>query len=487
MNPLPRYSTTRAQPPTGRDVNAIGDFLYHNNIENIGRSPESSIQVDDFYYDYNFINFHEDLDDSETDGIGAEGSRMFGVPQDAEPTQMAPTVTTDIAVIPEVTKEYLGFPLETGETANTNLDPTEDNENAGAENSKDWDDFLSEDYLLPVSPTHRPADQHSQTQEERNNRLSVPTKEVFGPDVENGLNFTADSLTDVGTTEYQTTISGIPTTPTSTPVGNDSVYVYSYYEESTLIPEDHKNFQTVQLEESASEIPQTASQTFVSPSGFILEDLDWDHSDFTTYATGGYSWDTDFNPTTASLPTSEESTPTPLPYLKTSGNQQASDNPTSSGTGTQPPTALEGATRVPPANLLPDAKKYDPTEPPRAERGGAEFSPRAPWLNLEAPDETVTPVRVTGRGSGIPSGTRASPEHVATGAPHRDPPTSTHPAVLRPLLLPTSVQTTASPQVTFSGYWITGNWSAVSSSVAQFFSELFSSSSFVFFDQGLYM
>lgn len=465
LKPPPRYGTTRAQPPTGSDVNAIGDFYYHNNVENIGHSPESIVQVDDFYYDYNFINFHEDLE--ETAENDAEGSRVFGVPQDAGPTQMAPTVASDITAIPKVTKESLSFPLEREETVDKILDPPGDNGTAEAENSKDWDDFLSEDYLLPVSPT--PVVQHSQTQEERNNHLSLPTKDVNLPEVENGLNFTEDTLT-VNFDASQTTVSGIPNTATNTPVGNDSLYVYSYYEESNVIPEDQETFQTIQLNESASEIPQTTSQSFVSTSGFILEDLDSDHSDFgTTYATGRYSWATDFNPTTASL--SEEYTLTPLPYLQTSGTQQAFDISTSSGTASEPPTSLEGATQVSPADLLPAARKYDPTGLPSAERGGAEFSPQAPWLDLESLDETLTPVSMTERGNRLPSA-------------HPDPPASSHPTVFWPFQLPTSIQTTAFPQVTFSGYWITGNWSAVSPSIALYhtFSE-----NFVFFDKILYM
>lgn len=459
LKPPPRYGTTRAQPAIASDVNALGDFHYHNNIENIGRSPESSIQVDDFYYDYNFINFHEDLE--ETVENGAEDSRVFGVPQDEGPTQMAPTAASEIAAIPKVTKESLHFPLEREAIADTNLDPTGENGNAEAENSKEWDDFLSEDYLLPVSPTRRPTVSHSQTHEERSNHLGVPTKDVNGPEVENGLNFTANDDAS------HTTISGIPNTPTSAPVGNNSLYVYDYYEESTVIPEDRETFQSVHLDESASEIPQTTSQSFMSASGFILEDLDSDHSDFRpTYATGRYSWDTDFNPTTASL--SKESTPTPLPYLQISGNQQASDISTSSGTATEPPTALEGATQISPADLLPAVRKYDPTEPPSAERGGAEFSP---WLDLEVLDESLMPVWVTERSNELPSA-------------HPDPPTSTRPAVFWTLLQPTSVQPTASPQVTFSGYWITGNWSAVSPPIALYHTF---SQNFLSFVERLYM
>lgn len=438
MKPALRSSTTRAQPTSGSHFNTFGDFDYHNNIEDIARSPESSVQVDDFYYDYNFINFHEDLsNDFESNGNGAEG--VFGA---REPTQAAPNGTVET--------------METEETVHTSLDPTEDSGNAGAESSEGLDDFLSEDYLLPVSTTRSPPVQHSQTQKERNNRLGVPEKDLSRPEVEKGFHLTTDSLPDdvhVSPTNpgHQTAISSVPTTPTSTPEGNGRVYVH------TLIPENQERFQHVQLEESVSEIPQTPSQSSV----FRPEGLDPEHSDFRTYATGGYSRDTDFNPTSASPSASEDSPPTSLPFLQTSDNQQASVTSTSSGTGTEPPTDLEGATHASPADLLPAA----PTEPLFTERGGAGLSPQAPWFDVAAPDETVTPITARSGGSELPPGTTAGPEPVTSETPPKDLPVSTHSAVLWPLLLPTSIQATASAQVTFPGYWITGNWSAVSPSV----------------------
>lgn len=421
--------------------------------------------------------------DFETDENGAEDSHGFGIPQDGESTQAAPTATSGIAPIPKATLK----PLQMEETADPSPNPTEDNGNAGAENARVLDDFLSEDYLLPVSTTHSPPVRHSQTHNEQNNRLDVPAQDITRPEVGDGFTFSEDAPphnTDMSATnpEYQTTASGIPTTPTSTPVGSDGVYVYSYHEESTLDSEDQETLQTVQLDERASEIPQTTSQAFMFPSGSMLEDLDSDHSDFrTAYATGGYSWDTDFNPTTSSLSASEESMPTPIPFLHTSGSHQASDISISSGTGTEPPTDLERATQTSPADLLPATKKYDPTEPPFTQKGGAELSPQAPWFDSAGPNETVTPVTARSGGAELLPGATDSPGQVTPDAPHQDPPASTHPAVLWPILLPTSGETTASPQVTFSGYWVTGNWSAVSSSVA--LNHSLSQHSFVFFDK----
>lgn len=445
MKPAPRLGSTREQP-------TAADFHYHNHIEDIDRAPESSVQVDDFYYDYNFINFHEDLsDDFESNGNGAEG--VFGAPQDAEPTQTTPKVTVETVET-----------LETEETARTNLEATEDDGNAGAESSEDLDDFLSEDYLLPVSTTRSPPVGHSQTEKEGNKPVGVTAADENGSEVEHGFNVSADSLPD--TVNLPATSPGYQT--------SDGVYVHRYYKESTLIPENQEGFEIIRLKESVSETPQSPSQSLVSPSGFRLEGLDPDHSHFRTYATGGYSRDTDFNPTSASLSASEDSTPTSLPLLQTSGNQQASVTSTSSGTGSEPPPDLEGATHTSPADLLPAAGTYDPTEPLFTETGGTESSPQAPWADVAAPDEALTPITAWNE---LPPDTTAGPEQITTQAPHRDPPTSTHSVVLWSLLLPASVQSTASAQVTFPGYWITGNWSAVSPSVTR--NHRFSHNSFV--------
>lgn len=428
-------SVPEARPPPR--LGSTTDFHYHNRIEDIDRAPESSVQVDDFYYDYNFINFHEDLsDDFESDGNGAGG----------EPTQTAPAVTAET--------------LETEETEHADLEPSEDGGNAGAESSEDLDDFLSEDYLLPVSTPRSPPVGRSQAEEEGSNRVGEPAADEEGPEVGHGSNVPADIVNPSATSPgYQTMTPAVPTTPTRAPVGGDGVYVQRYHKENTLIPEHREWFPSVQLEESASGTPQTPSQGWVSPSGFRLEGLDPDHSHFRTDSTGGYSRDTDFHPTSVS----GDSTPTPLPLLQTSGSQQASVSSTPSGTRSDPPPDLEGATHTPPAGLLPAAGTHDPTEPPSTQTGGAESSPQAPWADAAAPDETLTPITAWSRGGELPPDT--TPEQITTPTPHPDPPAST--AVLWPLLLPASVQTTVSAQVAFPGYWITGNWSAVSPSVTR--------------------
>uniref|UniRef100_A0A4W6F785 ADAM metallopeptidase with thrombospondin type 1 motif 7 n=1 Tax=Lates calcarifer TaxID=8187 RepID=A0A4W6F785_LATCA len=166
--PPPKYSTTRAQPKNHNNLNNIveGDFHYHNNIENI---DHNRVQVDDFYYDYNFINFHEDLsDDFESDAEDSEDRHKFSDSQEDKPahgaeenaiieTTKAPTALSTISPI----SKAIGHSGNTEEPQHTNLDNVKNSGNAATKesiqiSSENLDDFLSEDYLLPVSTTHSP-------------------------------------------------------------------------------------------------------------------------------------------------------------------------------------------------------------------------------------------------------------------------------------------------------------------------------------------
>lgn len=522
VKPPPKYSTTRAQPRNNNGINSIieGDFHYHNNIENIDRSPESSIQVDDFYYDYNFINFHEDLsDDFENDGNDSGDSHKFNTPQEAKPTHSmkknayvettkAPVATSAISKI----SKGGAYTLETEEPVDTNLDNMTDNGNAARNHSENLDDFLSEDFLLPVSTTHSPSlspTQHSQTLKERHDNLPFakststmpslvfttkePAQDVkYGAEAENNYgSLTEDSLTENGTVThkhaaptpgYQTTIHTVVTATMSAQEteehdGNE----YSYNEKNTLgqdlsaeqentgspepMPETIKTED--QLDESASEIPQTTSQSIILQTTFTLEDLDLHQTNFNTvYATSQYSWNTDHDLSTTSFPASEKSTPVSLPFLQISGNQEASDNSTPlTGTEVIPPTALEGATQPSPADFLPATRKHKPTEPAFTERAGTDSSSQALLLDLADFDynEIVFPTVVRSSSNQLPSNTAATPQQSTTLLLHKESPTPpTHPPILWPLPVPTSVHTSASTQITIAAYWITGNWSAVS-------------------------
>lgn len=494
--PLPKYSSTRVQPPNHKEVNDVieGDFHYHNNIENINQSPENSVQVDDFYYDYNFINFHEDLsDDFESEGKDSEDSRIIGTPtQSTKETAYtestnSPTATSAIITIPKATTHST---LHTKEPEDTDLGLTEGNMSARTTNSDNLDDFLSEDFLLPVSTTRSPPlhpTLYTQTLKERQDTQRT-TKDprqdgIHGAEVENKYdNFTEDLITDNVTVTHKhppfhgnqsSTNIIFTTTMSSQEMVEHDVNVYSYNEESTLVPAEQEDIDSpaptqetlvnhVQLDKIASEIPQTSSPSLTFPTESISEDLDLDQSHFNTaYVTRQYSWDTDTDLSTASLYASEEPTTASLPFLQTSGIQEAVDISMTTGTENIPPTELEGALQTSPADLLPTTRIYNQTEPSFSERTGTESSSQAPLFVLAHFDnnEIVTPMTVNSSSHGLPINTTASPQQSTTISAHKESPaTSTH----TPLPVPTSVQATASTRITFTGYWITSNWSAVS-------------------------
>ncbi|XP_070769326.1 A disintegrin and metalloproteinase with thrombospondin motifs 7 [Enoplosus armatus] len=511
VKPPPKYSTTRAQPRSHNNLNNVveGDFHYHNNIENIDHAPENSVQVDDFYYDYNFINFHEDLsDDFESDGKDSGDSHGFNAPQEAKPTRSvkenaylettrATTATSAISRI-----KGTSYTLKTDEPVSKNLDNMKDSGNAATKeslqtNSENLDDFLSEDYLLPVSTTRSPllsTTQHSQTLKERRDNLwwpenistmaslvfttREPTQDVkwgqYGE--ENNVTEEENHTEDVTVTpkhaaptpEHQTTIHTVVATTVSD----------RETEEDVESPGPLGSPTEVQLDKSSSEIPQTTSQSTIFPTAFTLEDLDLDQTNFNTvYATSQYSWDTGLDLSTTSLPASEKSTPLPTPFLLISGNQEASDDSTTlTGTEIIPPTNLEGASQPAPADILPATMKQIPTKPAFAERTTRDSTSQAPYIDLANFDynEIVVPPMVSSNSDPVPSyqlptNTATTLQHSTTPAQHEESSSTpavsilpTRPPVLWPFPVATSVQTSASTKVTTAAYWVTGNWSACS-------------------------
>ncbi|XP_076594528.1 A disintegrin and metalloproteinase with thrombospondin motifs 7 [Chaetodon auriga] len=517
VKPPPKYSTTRAQPRNHNDI-VEGDFHYHNNIEDIDRPAENSVQVDDFYYDYNFINFHEDLsDDFASDG--KDSGDGFSTPQEAKPTGgVTENTHMETTRAPATSSTVTAYTLETEEPANTNLDNMKENGNAARQDpvqtsSENMDDLLSEDYLLPVSTTHSPplsTTQRSQTLKERHDKTistvhslvfttKQPTQDVkYWEEAENNHeSFTEeDNVTENVTATpkhpdpgYQTTINTVvATTASAQETQEHGDYEYSYDEKSTIVldisantdddespepmPETMIQVQTeVQLDESASEIPQITNPSTLFPPDFTLEEADFDTGD----ATSQYSWDTDLDLSTTSFPASEKSTPLPVPFLLISGNQQASDDSASlTGTEIIPPTSLGGTTQPSPADFLPATVKQIPTEPTFDERTGTGSTSRAPSFDAADFDynEIVVPMvrsssnRDPGSSYQLPTKTAAAPRRSATPAQHVEPPTPAAPTLpTDPLFpVPTPAQTSASTPTATAAYWVTSNWSSCSTS-----------------------
>ncbi|KAI3377426.1 hypothetical protein L3Q82_008615 [Scortum barcoo] len=540
VKPPPKHSTTRAQPRNQNNLNDIveGDFHYHNNIENIDHSLETSVQVDDFYYDYNFINFHEDLsDDFESDEKDPGDNHGFGAPQEVKPTlsvkenaYVETTRTPRTSSVISTVSKATDYTLKTEEPGNKNLDTMKGNGNAATKESvqmesEKLEDFYSEDYLLPVSTTRSPplpATQHSKTLEEQHDNLwwpenisTVPslvltTKEPsqdvkvgqYGEEAENNYHsFTEEenrfehvTVTPkhaAPTTGHKTTINPVVATKMSIQEKEEHDG-HSYNEKSTLGPdisavqEDKESpeplsslspetvFQVkteVELEKSDSELPHTTTRSTIFPTASTSDETNFNQGN----ATDQYSWDTDLDLSTTSLPASETSTFLPTPFMLISGNQEASDDSISlTGTEIIPPTNLEGDTQLSATDFLPAPTKQTSTETASTERTGTDSTPRALSIDLADFDynEIVIPPMVRSGSNGdpwpsyqLPTNTAAAPEHSTIAAQFMELPTPaaailpTHPPIMSPPPVPTFVQTSASTQVAITAYWVTGNWS----------------------------
>ncbi|KAM8894980.1 A disintegrin and metalloproteinase with thrombospondin motifs 7 isoform 2-T2 [Spinachia spinachia] len=479
VKPPPKYSTTRAQPRTNdnRPGNVVeGDFHYHNKLESTDHSPDDSVQVDDFYYDYNFINFHEDLsDDVDGDGKASGGRRGPGInPTDgvkesetAKPPSGAPTFPKADAG---------AYTLEAGDAQNTDVEDTRESGDAATKESTqtgpgDLSDLLSEDYLLPAFTTRSPplSTPHPRTlKETRQEDAWRPENKSATPSLASA---TDEPTLDVKWEQYgeeadknydmfPTRASSVPAHRSSTNAtvavtvgaqGTEGGDDYSSEENVTHGPQSSAERKEVgspepvgssspatinqvgtevQLEESASEIPQTTSR---STPAFTLEDLDLEQNPFdAVYATSEGS----SRYTGRDLGATSPSHLLAVPFPHISGNREASDGPTPpSGTEIIPHTSPEGAAR-----------------PALAERTGASSTSAAPSSDSADADysELAAPPVVS---SGSSSSTDPDPsDQLPRNAASEHTPT--------PIPAPTSAYT----RDTTAAYWVAGKWSACSTS-----------------------
>lgn len=148
-NHLPKTAkeTTKVQPRGGDTLNSIieGDFSIHNRIET-DKSIKNHVVVDDFYYDYNFIKFHEDLS---YDFDGA--SDYSGIHLKQEPKPSLNTVYREGAN-PSTATSFASHTM-VPPTGSTSESPRFDQPD---ESVSEEDLVLSEDYLLPVGTTAKP-------------------------------------------------------------------------------------------------------------------------------------------------------------------------------------------------------------------------------------------------------------------------------------------------------------------------------------------
>lgn len=172
-NRLPKSTKVaiKVQPGEGNTLNSIveGDFSYHNQIE-VDKSIKHNVPVDDFYYDYNFIKFHEDLSyDFDNEGNGASDYSGIHLKKESEPNLN--TVYTDGAS-PSTATSFASHTMMPP-TASTSESPRSDQPDQRV--SED-DIVLSEDYFLPVGTTPKPRSTITRFSQE-SKELDVPSQE----------------------------------------------------------------------------------------------------------------------------------------------------------------------------------------------------------------------------------------------------------------------------------------------------------------------
>ncbi|XP_062417832.1 LOW QUALITY PROTEIN: A disintegrin and metalloproteinase with thrombospondin motifs 7 [Pungitius pungitius] len=456
VKPPPRHGTTRAQPRTNgnRLGNAVeGDLRHHNELESTDRLPEGGVQVDDFYYDYNFINFHEDL----SDDVGADGKDSGGRHGIDAPPGVGGS---------ETTKPPSGATAYTTKAPrNTGPEGTKEAGDAAAKepmrtNSEDLSDLLTEDYLLPAFTTRPPPPFATRTPapkdppEEGVSRAAGLVSTTGEP----ALDVKWERYGEEAEKNYDALPEGVGVTPV--PHAHQSGANSSAEREEVESPVGSPSPETVnqvgtevQPEESAPEIPQTTSRP--TPA-FTLEGLDSDPNPFDrVYATSEGSSRYAGRDLGATSPPSALPA-VPFPHI--SGNREASDGATTppSGTGITPPTGPGGAARPAPAGG-PPAAAGKPTQAAFAERTGASSTPPGPSPDPADSDYNGIAVLPMVRGGGAdPGPSNRLPTEAPAPAGSVSP---AHPPI------PASTSTAAAyAQDTAAAYWVTGKWSACSTS-----------------------
>ncbi|KAI5608567.1 A disintegrin and metalloproteinase with thrombospondin motifs 7 [Silurus asotus] len=143
--------TVSIEPGEDNTLNSIieGDFSYNNQIE-LDKSIKTNFLVDDFYYDYNFIKFHEDLSyDFDSEGNGASDYSGIHLKQEPKPSL---NIVYREGANPSITTSFTSYTMvpPIGSTTESPLSDQTD------ESNSEEDIVLSEDYFLSVGTTARP-------------------------------------------------------------------------------------------------------------------------------------------------------------------------------------------------------------------------------------------------------------------------------------------------------------------------------------------
>ncbi|XP_051985253.1 A disintegrin and metalloproteinase with thrombospondin motifs 7-like, partial [Xyrauchen texanus] len=146
---VPKFGigTTRIQPRGNVDLNNIveGDFSHYSHVDKPSEnSIEKNLQVDDFYYDYNFIKFHEDLsyelDKDENDAFDNSGIKQG--------TDVPTTTSSPSTTVGQLNSTTMRSNSITNKVTESH-EPQKSNENS--------DEVFADNYFLPVITTTEPS------------------------------------------------------------------------------------------------------------------------------------------------------------------------------------------------------------------------------------------------------------------------------------------------------------------------------------------
>ncbi|XP_076879550.1 A disintegrin and metalloproteinase with thrombospondin motifs 7 [Brachyhypopomus gauderio] len=403
-NHLPKFGpgTSRTQP-RGRDglSNVIkGDFSHHNHIES-DNSIENNIPVDDFYYDYNFIKFHEDLlYDFEKEENGVSDYSGINVEQEHKPRPTSSRQGDHTYTATSSTRTTANPPTASPSSSNA-MSPSSSSDQSEEGVSEDKGVFI-DDYFLPVTTRPRsPVPRLSQRRKEATRDLStvespLPTDEVPS--------------------------EGIRTTPQDT---TPDIHVTPQPPDHTYVSKDNDDYGVTRSDDTATEMPVTQrdkARVVVDATegeGGFGEDvpggeIEWDVPDHTDFPFDAHE-DTFATPTT---PLSEWNTasreiplsPTPLVSQMDSSRKFTVTEPSANvAAGVNSITSDNFSQETP--NLPENRHKMTSaagTEPlPHADVPGSSLPP--PWISTQLPaiepdDESLPPNAVAPAATQLPGG-----------------------------------------------------------------------------------
>ncbi|KAG9267083.1 A disintegrin and metalloproteinase with thrombospondin motifs 7 [Astyanax mexicanus] len=486
--------TTRAQPRGssgggGDDLNNItkNDFLYSNHIDS-DNSVKNNAQVDDFYYDYNFIKFHEDLSYESFDQAGNGASDFSGIHLQQQP-KPSPTTVYRQGADPFSATSFTpssANPLTSQSVTSppSSVKPQSPNYNQ-PDGKASEEDGIFEDYFLPIVTTARPRPSFNtrlsknlmnpafKTQDHSTVESPLPTDEVPSNGVGTTLNgaampnvhtthepHTYGSNEEVDNEYYEDVQTDSPIDLPVTPKDQDSRVPEGDNEQlGEDVPGGESYWESLQVEEE----PQEEQPNSPPPFGTDLPFDAYEDITTTTTTTTFFKWNMGSSERPSTSPGiqnedtenseafdefSQESPTPPSPSPSYNPAEKRSSMTSSAGPESLPHAESHGDLQPPlwtstelQTSIMPDTPD---TTIPAVTSWSEQWATAAPsvnWTEIDNNEIIVPPVLWVGN----PSSPDPSPTQ--SQVPSTQTPGSIEPDTCSPL------------PSTSSAFWSTGNWS----------------------------